>query len=152
MKQIITAALSSAKGVTLSANHLKDVEQDATGLLRASRYPYTPGFEDATKLLPHSDFGTITILASAEEGLLEEIRVGRWYKVPMSSNELHVSVGEVYVMWSNGLFKNNIHRVSKEAKKDRISFPYFTSQGKRTSNPCIAPRCRSSLKCHQKDM
>mmetsp|Transcript_2554 Transcript_2554/g.3762 ORF Transcript_2554/g.3762 Transcript_2554/m.3762 type:complete len:404 (+) Transcript_2554:220-1431(+) len=136
IKQIFTAALSSAKGIDLPTTYLKDVEEDATGLLRASRYPSTPGFEDATKLLPHSDFGTITILASSEEGL-EEIRDGRWYKVPMRKGELHVSVGEVYTMWSNGLFKNNIHRVSKEAKRDRISFPYFTSQGKRSSNESV---------------
>mmetsp|Transcript_12227 Transcript_12227/g.20719 ORF Transcript_12227/g.20719 Transcript_12227/m.20719 type:complete len:382 (-) Transcript_12227:138-1283(-) len=140
IKQIFTAALSSAKGIDIPATYLKDVEEDATGLLRASRYPSTPGFEDATKLLPHSDLGTITIVASSEEGL-EEIRDGRWYKVPMRKGELHVSVGEVYTMWSNGLFKNNIHRVSKEAKRDRISFPYFTSQGKRTSNPGISPIC-----------
>eukprot|EP00984_Skeletonema_dohrnii_P009778 scaffold3761_cov134-Skeletonema_dohrnii-CCMP3373.AAC.2 len=120
IKQIFTAAL----------------KEGATGLLRASRYPSTPGFEDATKLLPHSDLGTITIIASSEEGL-EEIRDGRWYKVPMRKGELHVSVGEVNTMWSNGLFKNNIHRVSKEAKKDRISFPYFTSQGKRSSNESV---------------
>ena len=132
IKQIFTAALSSAKGIDLPTTYLKDVEGDATGLLRASRYPNTPGFEDATKLLPHSDFGTITIVASSEDGL-EEIRGGRWYKVPVGKGELHVNVGEMYTMWSNGLFRNNIHRVSKEAKKDRISFPYFTSQGKRTS-------------------
>jgi isopenicillin N synthase-like dioxygenase len=132
LKQIFTAALSSAKGIDLPTSYLKYVEKDATGLLRASSYPNTPGFEDATKLLPHSDFGTITIIASPEEGL-EEIRGGRWYKVPMSKGELHVNVGEVYTMWSNGIFKNNIHRVSKEARRDRISFPYFTSQGKRSS-------------------
>eukprot|EP00985_Skeletonema_marinoi_P013519 scaffold6724_cov174-Skeletonema_marinoi.AAC.1 len=136
IKQIFTAALSAAKGIDLPATYLKDVEEDATGLLRASRYPSTPGFEDATKLLPHSDLGTITIIASSEEGL-EEIRDGRWYKVPMRKGELHVSVGEVYTMWSNGLFKNNIHRVGKEAKKDRISFPYFTSQGKLSSNESV---------------
>lgn len=131
LKQIFTAALSFAKGIDLPITYLKDVEKNETGLLRAARYPSTPGFEDATKLLPHSDFGTITIIASSEEGL-EEIRDGRWYKVPMSRGELHVNVGQMYTMWSNGLFQHNIHRVSKEAKKDRISFPYFTSQGKRT--------------------
>jgi len=140
IQQIFTAALSLAKGIDLPITFLKDAEGDATGLLRTSRYPSTPGFEDATKLLPHSDFGTITIIASSEEGL-EEIREGRWYKVPMGKGELHVSVGEVYTMWSNGLFKNNIHRVSKEAKKDRISFPYFTSQGKLTNNIGISPIC-----------
>ena len=141
LKQIFTAALSFAKGIDLPITYLKDVEKNATGLLRASRYPNTPGYEDATKLLPHSDLGTITIIASSEEGL-EEIRDGRWYKVPMGRGELHISVGEVYTMWSNGLFKNDIHRVSREAKTDRISFPYFTSQG--TSNtdiPGITPIC-----------
>ncbi|KAK1742727.1 hypothetical protein QTG54_006324 [Skeletonema marinoi] len=91
---------------------------------------------DAVPKTLEDDFGTITILASSEEGL-EEIRDGRWYKVPMRKGELHVSVGEVYTMWSNGLFKNNIHRVSKEAKRDRISFPYFTSQGKLSSNESV---------------
>mmetsp|Transcript_23668 Transcript_23668/g.37114 ORF Transcript_23668/g.37114 Transcript_23668/m.37114 type:complete len:421 (-) Transcript_23668:36-1298(-) len=133
VKQIFSVALSSAKDIDLPPTHLKDIEDDATGLLRASRYSSVPGFEDATKLLPHSDFGTIAIIASSEEGL-EEIRNGRWYKVPMGKDELHVTVGEVYAMWSNGLFKNNIHRVSKGAKKDRISFSYFTSQGKRTNS------------------
>ena len=59
-----------------------------------------------------------------------------------------VNVGETYTMWSNGLFNNNIHRVSKEAKKGRISFPYFTSQGKRikkddSTDFGISPICSS---------
>ena len=49
--------------------------------------------------------------------------------MPMKKNELHVNIGQVYTMVSNGLFQHNIHRVSKGATKDRISFPYFTSQG-----------------------
>jgi isopenicillin N synthase-like dioxygenase len=51
-----------------------------------------------------------------------------------NKGELHVNVGEMYAMWSNGLFKNNIHRVSSEAAMDRTSFGYFTSQGTLTSN------------------
>jgi len=132
LKQMFSSALSLAKGIDLPITYLSDVEEGATGLLRASRYPSTPGFEDATKLLPHSDVETITIIASSEEGL-EEIRDGRWYKVPLRKGELHVNVGQVYSMWSNGLFQHSIHRVSKKAKEDRISFPYFTSQGKRSS-------------------
>lgn len=81
LKQIFTAALSSAKGIELPTTYLKDVEEDTTGQLRVSRYTNTPGFEDAIKLLPHSDWGTLTIINSADEGL-EEVRDGRWYKVP----------------------------------------------------------------------
>ena len=143
LQQVFTAALIAAKGIDLSTNHLRDVEEDARGMLRAFRYPHMPGFEDATKLKPHSDLGTITIIASDTEEGLEEIRDGRWYRVPMCNDELHVAVGEVLSMWSNGLFRNNIHRVSKEAKKDRLSFPYFVSQGKQSSDPGISPICSS---------
>lgn len=156
LKQIFTAALSSAKGIELPTTYLKDVEEDTTGQLRVSRYTNTPGFEDAIKLLPHSDWGTLTIINSADEGL-EEVRDGRWCKVPAKKGELHVNVGEMYAMWSNGLFKNNIHRVSSEAAMDRISFGYFTSQGTLTSNAGINPICstgeeskfpRASTKSH----
>jgi isopenicillin N synthase-like dioxygenase len=156
LKQIFTAALSSAKGIELPTTYLKDVEEDTTGQLRVSRYTNTPGFEDAIKLLPHSDWGTLTIINSADEGL-EEVRDGRWYKVPAKKGELHVNVGEMYAMWSNGLFKNNIHRVSSEAAMDRTSFGYFTSQGTLTSNAGINPICsageeskfpRASTKSH----
>lgn len=129
VKEICTAALGSAKGIDLPTSYLQDLEVGSTGLLRASRYPSTPGFDDTTKLMPHSDFGTVTIISGREEGL-EEVRDGRWYKVPMKNNELHVNLGQMYAMVSNGLFQHNIHRVSKEAMKDRISFPYFASQGR----------------------
>jgi len=136
LKEIFTASLGSAKEIDLPTTYLHDLEPDATGLLRAARYPSIPGFDDATKLLPHSDFGTITIIASEEEGL-EEVRDGRWYKVPMSKGELHVNIGQMYSMWSNELFRHNVHRVSKEAKEDRISFSYFTSQGQRSSDDSV---------------
>ncbi len=145
VKQIFTAALNTAKGIDLPPTYLKDLEGDETGVLRVASYPNTPGFDDATKLLPHSDFGTITMISSSEKGL-DEIRDGRWYRVPIRKGEIHVNVGETYTMWSNGLFNNNIHRVSKEAKKDRISFSYFTSQGRRTSSEdnthfAVSPIC-----------
>jgi hypothetical protein len=58
VKEICTAALGSAKGIDLPTSYLQDLEVGSTGLLRASRYPSTPGFDDATKLVPHSDFGS----------------------------------------------------------------------------------------------
>mmetsp|Transcript_39988 Transcript_39988/g.65446 ORF Transcript_39988/g.65446 Transcript_39988/m.65446 type:complete len:97 (-) Transcript_39988:72-362(-) len=58
--------------------------------------------------------------------------------------ELHVTIGEVYSMWSNELFAHNIHRVSKRAVKDRISFAYFLSQGESDAGKAswgIVPMC-----------
>ena len=134
LNQIFTAALSTAKGVDLPITYLQDVEKDSTAWFRVSRYTNTPGFEDATKLLAHNDVGTFTIISSTEEEGLEEIRDGRWYKVPMKEGQLHVNIGEVYTMWSNNLFKSNVHRVSKQAKDGRTSFTLFPSRYNKVDN------------------
>lgn len=83
----------------------------------------------------------MTVLYGKDKGL-EEIRDGKWVEVPIKQGQLHVTIGEVYAMWSNGLFVNNIHRVSKVAKDDRVSFAYFFSQGKH-SGKGIDPVCAS---------
>lgn len=144
LSQIFSAALSLAKGVHLPLTYFHDVDEGSTGLLRAHRYPAMPSeYGSATKLLPHSDFGTLTILYGSEKGL-EEIRDGRWIEVPTNKEkgELHVTIGEVYTMWSNELFAHNIHRVSKRAVDDRISFAYFLKQGNSgTAAASIEPVC-----------
>lgn len=134
LTKIFTAALSLAKGVELSDSYLVESEGESisTGLLRASRYPSMPeDYNDANRLVAHSDWSSLTILYSRDRGL-EEIRDGRWVEVPTTGqDELHVTIGEIFTMWSNGLFVNNIHRVSSQAEKDRLSFAYFLSQGQK---------------------
>lgn len=126
--KIFSAALSLAKGVDLPLTYLYEADDRAPGCLRAHRYPAMPKeYNEATRFLPHSDFGSLTILYGTEKGL-EEIRSGKWVEVPIDKGELHVTVGQVLNMWSNGLFADNIHRVSKGAAKDRVSFAYFLAQ------------------------
>ena len=140
LKQIFTAALATVKDVKLPLSYLHDAESGSTGLLRANRYPTMPeDYDDANRLLAHSDFSTLTILHSTERGL-EEIRDGRWVEVPIYRGQLHVAIGEVYTMWSNGLFANNVHRVSSRAVNDRLSFAYFFGQGQ-TKGEGIEPVC-----------
>ena len=80
----------------------------------------------------------MTILYAQQDGL-EEIRDGRWIKVPMNKGELHVSIGELYTVWSNELFTNNVHRVSSQAVDDRLSFAYFFGQGQKEGSKYMEP-------------
>ena len=135
LSHIFSTALGLAKGVSLPLDFFeKDSrgrDSHTSGVLRAFKYPSMPAeYDDAKRLVPHMDFGTATIIFGSEKGL-EEIRNGRWYDVPINKEkgELHVTVGETLAMWSNELFKSNIHRVGKTAAKDRISFAYFLGQG-----------------------
>ena len=142
LTKIFSSALSLAKSVDIPLTYLSDADKGSTGALRALRYPAMPKeYDNATKLVPHSDFGTLTILYVGSEKGLEEIRDGRWVEVPTAKEgELHVTVGEVYHMYSNGLFANNVHRVSSQAAKDRVSFAHFVAQGQQSGDG-IDPVC-----------
>lgn len=134
LESIMSDALSSAKGVPADLH-----DREVTGLLKVSHYPaMTPEYENANKLLAHSDWSSMTILYAQQDGL-EEIRDGRWVKVPMRKGELHVSIGELYTVWSNELFTNNIHRVSNQAADDRLSFAYFFGQGLKEGSKYMEP-------------
>lgn len=143
LANIFSTALGLAKSVDLPLTHLHDADSGSTGVLRASRYPAMPSeYDEAMRLVPHSDFGTMTIIYGTEKGL-EEIRDGRWVEVPINKEkgELHVTIGQTFAMWSNELFANNIHRVSKNAAKDRISFAYFVGSGQTAGGNGIEPVC-----------
>ena len=125
-------ALSLARGLDLPLLYLYDAdgESSASGWLRARHYPEMPRKYDGEQWLwTHSDFSMLNILYSSEDGL-EEIRDGQWVQVPINKEnvKLHIRVGEVYHIWTNALFTNNIHRVSSKAAKDCVSFDYFFSQ------------------------
>lgn len=143
LMKIFSAALNLAKGTDLPSSYFHGADGGATGSLRALRYPAMPReYDAANRLLPHSDFGTLTIIYGTEKGL-EEIRDGKWVEVPINKEkgELHVTVGQMWTMWSNELFAHNIHRVSKQVAKDRISFAYFLGQGQSAPGEGIAPIC-----------
>ena len=137
LESIMSEALNIAKGVVDV-----DLHEDSplsTGLLKVSHYTkQSSAYDEANKLLAHSDWSSMTILYAQQDGL-EEIRDGRWIKVPMNKGELHVSIGELYTVWSNELFTNNVHRVSSQAVDDRLSFAYFFGQGQKEGSKYMEP-------------
>ena len=130
LNQIFTAVLNKVNAIRLQLDYLQEAQGGATGLLRSVRYPTMPSeYDDAKRLLAHSDWGTFTILYSSHSKGLEEIREGEWVQVPFAPGHLHVNIGEVLAMWSNEVFQNNVHRVSSQAEGGRTAFAYFASQG-----------------------
>jgi len=141
LHSILTAALAKAKGVNLPEDLLNFAKGTSTGLLRCSRYPkVSEEYDGAIKLKAHSDWGPLTIIYSESPGLLE-IRDGKWIRVPVRKGQLHVVIGETMSVWSNLLFKNNIHCVSSDASPDRISYPYFAGAGESNGEEGIEPIC-----------
>jgi isopenicillin N synthase-like dioxygenase len=140
---LFTAALVKMKrGVAIPPNLLETAKGGAKGLFRATYYPSLGDeYRDAVKLGAHSDWGTATIVNARDRGL-EEIRDGRWVKVPVRPGELHVIVGEMMAAWTNLAFVNNVHRVS-DFDGDRASYVYFCGGQKETAGNQrgIAPVC-----------
>jgi isopenicillin N synthase-like dioxygenase len=145
LHQIFTAAVCIAKGVTIPLDHWRRSERTTgsrSGLLCMACYPaLPPDLEDYHKRTTHSDWSSLTILhASSSEGL-EEIRGGRWVGVPVRSGELHVQTGQLLSLWSNDLFKSNIHRVSSKAAVNSISMTYFANGAEEACPAGLDPIC-----------
>ena len=140
LHRILTAAMKLLKQVPVSDDLLDSAKGDAQGVLRSTYFPALgEEFDDATRLFPHSDWGTVTIIRSQHPGL-EEIRHGQWIHVPaLHPNQLHVILGEMLSIWSNGAFVANVHRVGWNFDGDRTSHVYFCGQGGGTENGGIDP-------------
>lgn len=103
-----------------------------------------------TRIPAHSDFGTLTLLFQDDVGGLEIAepgstntetsagfeKEGRFQKVEPKSGTVVVNVGYLLMRWSNGRWKNTVHRVVEppdsesggdEMTPARYSIPFFAS-------------------------
>lgn len=129
LHRLLTKALSLEIGYALPDAHLFDGKDGNGSLLRASHYPVCSHSAEQERLPGHSDWSTLTIVYPLSPGL-EEVRGSEWVAVPVQDYQLHVNLGDVMHIWSNGVFKNNIHRVcADQAGRPRLSIAYFAAQG-----------------------
>ena len=84
--------------------------------------PDVPAFGAA----PHSDFGTLTLLAQDDVGGLQlRDTTGAWIDAPPISDTFVVNVGDLLAQWSNGRFASTPHRVVNPLGKERYSVAMF---------------------------
>ena len=117
---ILAEVVASVKKIHVTADALE--ARQSTGLFRCARY--LDGSPHPDKLVPHSDFATMTIVHTEHAGL-EEIRDDVWVPVPVRPGVLHVVLSELMHVWTNGLLVNNIHRVRNSGNTDRTRYLYF---------------------------
>ena len=94
---------------------------------------------------PHTDFGTITLLAQDQQGGLEICsRDGEWIRAPQIAGSFVVNIGDLMACWSNDRFRSTAHRVLNRSGGDRYSIPMFYNPAFDTVVECLPSCCGRS--------
>ncbi len=95
-------------------------------LLRCVTYPGIEGdFDGQFGAGPHTDNGTLTVLAQDDIGGLQlRTLAGEWIDAPVIPNSFIINVGDMIVRWTNGAFRSTPHRVVC-SRRTRYSLPFF---------------------------
>ena len=106
---------------------LQPPERSSGTVLRLIRYPASVKPEEMrTGLLPHTDFGTVTLLANVLGGLQvlvpgEKPAGDSWQWIRPQPGCLIVNMGDAMVEWTGGVLRSNMHRVSYAPGEQRFA-------------------------------
>ncbi len=97
---------------------------------RASLIHYPPqpptGADGMFGVSPHTDYGTMTLLAQDDVGGLRVRDIdGRWVAAPPIPGTLVVNVGDLLARWSNDRFRSTPHAVVNDSGRERYSIAVF---------------------------
>jgi len=136
--QRVSENLLSALGTALEMDTeefdtLKDfhkISPSSQSMVRLLKYPPRPEVDTATlSLLPHTDFGTLTLIWSAIGGLQVYVEEKGWTWVKPLRGHAIVNLGDSLVKMSNGKLQSSIHRVipapGEQSKWTRYGIGYF---------------------------
>ncbi|KAH9049912.1 Clavaminate synthase-like protein [Lactarius hengduanensis] len=145
---------------------LRSQVDDSFWVLRIIGYPPLPNDDDGFSCGAHKDYGCLTLLwADSTRGALqvfqprqflavenpgavlreEGIEEGLWITVDPVPGCIVCNVGEMWEIWTNGLYKSTLHRVIHRGSNYRIPFFFEPNFNARTS---ISP----PDKCHVERM
>lgn len=111
--------------------------------LRLLHYPPHPGTFDGSQYgaAPHTDYGTVTLLAQDTAGGLEvERRDGTWIDVPPRADGFVCNIGDCLMRWSNDVYRSTPHRVVNRSGRERYSIAYFADPNADAEIACL-PTC-----------
>jgi isopenicillin N synthase-like dioxygenase len=84
--------------------------------------------QTTTRMSPHSDSGSVTLLFQTCAGLEVESPTGEWVPAPYLPGHILVNLGDALAFWSGGRLKATKHRVTFEGVPhdvERLSMAYF---------------------------
>lgn len=105
----------------LNPNYLQEEVKEGSQLLAINCYPACPEPDLTLGILPHSDFGYITLLLQTLQGLQIKDKSNTWVSVPYVEGALVVQLGDQMEVLSNGKYKSVIHRAIVNGEEKRFS-------------------------------
>ncbi|GMH30282.1 hypothetical protein Nepgr_032125 [Nepenthes gracilis] len=93
----------------------------STCYLRMNRYPPCPKYSHVFDLMPHTYSDFLMILCQDQVGGLQLVKDGKWISVKPNLEALIVNIGDLFQVWSNGVYKSVEHRVVANQKMERGS-------------------------------
>lgn len=118
---------------TLAALH--ELHRSSADQARLLKMPPQPEGDRRTSLLPHTDFGSVTLVWNVLGGLQIQRPEARnneecWEFVKPEPGCAIVNMGDAMVKFTNGIIRSNLHRVAsapgEQAVHDRYSLAYFS--------------------------
>ncbi|CAM6008951.1 unnamed protein product [Sphagnum balticum] len=131
LKRELLNALSESLG--LCPSFIDDVAGEGEPFFVCNFYPPCPEPKFAIGTLPHSDFGTITILLQDDVGGLEILdKHNNWIQVKPLRHALDINAGDQLEVFTNGKYRSVSHRARVNPNRCRISIASFISPLPRT--------------------
>jgi len=131
-----------ARALGLGASFFDSFHRDPFITWRIMRYPGGSSAPGQYGTAPHTDFGTLTLLAQDNSGGLQLcLRDGEWVSAPIVENSFVVNIGDLMACWTNDRFTSTPHRVINDSDHDRYSIPLFFNPSFDTVAQCL-PTCQ----------
>lgn len=144
---VVMEAMATGLGMSHEEwEELKSKVDDSFWVMRVIGYPPLPNDHDGFSCGAHKDYGCLTFLyadptpgalqvflptpglivktsadAPAEEGVEE----GVWINADPIPGYIICNIGEMWEIWTNGLYKSTLHRVIHRGSNYRVSVPFF---------------------------
>ncbi|OBZ71720.1 hypothetical protein A0H81_08331 [Grifola frondosa] len=147
---IVMEAMAAGLGMTPEEwSELRTQVDDSFWVMRAIGYPPLPNGYDGYSCGAHRDYGCLTFLyADSTPGALqvflpqpglvvqnpqslsnipkeEGVEEGMWINADPLPGCVVCNIGEMWEIWSNGLYKSTLHRVIHNGSNYRVSIPFF---------------------------
>ncbi|MFK7804130.1 MAG: isopenicillin N synthase family dioxygenase [Anaerolineae bacterium] len=115
---------------------------DPRTILRLLNYPaYDPAKVNLSRAGAHTDYGTLTILWSADSrGLQAQSKAGDWVDVVAPSDHFIINIGDLMMNWTNDKWISTLHKVVPHPEtlgQRRQSMAFFHNPNEDALIECI---------------
>ncbi|QRV77469.1 hypothetical protein RhiJN_05484 [Ceratobasidium sp. AG-Ba] len=135
---IVMEAMAHGLGMTPDEwADLRGKIDDSFWVMRVIGYPPLSNEADGISCGAHKDYGCLTFLFAdptpkalqvfkhASKANVDEAGPGEWINADPIPGCVVCNIGEMWEVWTNGLYKSTIHRVIHRGTNYRVSVPFF---------------------------